>query len=395
MELSRGADNVILTSPDNPSITSGTRCMTVQEPSICFITNSLNERDPLHDLVPALIEHTNISDPGIIAWYNYDESAKVFENNAEVLHLNAPRGHFGIQPHKYKDAKQFMQEYDIIQTNTIPSELHGKLLSHHLDMPIIHREGNVLPKYPLRIRGPRFLSNLIADKIVCVSDPVYHSFHPIEDMFHKDKKTTIHNGVKINYDVASIDFRSEFELDNDDIILTIAATMKRQKAYDILLPAFKHSVENSTENIHLFIAGKGHLENQIKQYVYDNGLDRNVRILGYLRRKELYALMEQSDIFVMPSRYEGFSMAVLQAMATKTPCILSDIDPFTDYFRNESIIVRVNDKISLTEGIISLAEDPRLRQEISDSAFQLVEDRFSAERMAINYYYLYRDIKNG
>ena len=71
------------------------------------------------------------------------------------------------------------------------------------------------------------------------------------------------------------------------------------------------------------IAGEGPLHDSIQQFIKTNHLEKRVKLLGF--RKDVIDLLHQSDIFIFPSKREGLSLALMEAMASGLPAIVSDI----------------------------------------------------------------------
>ena len=87
------------------------------------------------------------------------------------------------------------------------------------------------------------------------------------------------------------------------------------------------------------MVGTGELENQVKQQVKEYGIEKNVIFAGTTKNmKDMYALM---DVFVLPSRYEGFPVVSVEVQAARIPSVFSDcIAPtcrLTDYIDFYSI----------------------------------------------------------
>lgn len=361
--------------------------MKTRSPSICYIVNSLNQKDPLYDLVPALQEHTNINDIGIIAWFNYNDDIELFEEYADVTHINANRDLFGMSINNYKEAINVLKEYDIVQSNTTPAELHAKLLGSICRKPIVHREGNVLYSYRSSIRMSRFLTNILTNKIVCVSDPVRDSFGLIENFFLQEKKKVIHNGVGLDFKGKSTNtsYRGLLNIPSNEILISTAASLKPQKAHGVLLQAVHRANKISDKKIHLAIAGEGELRGELEEKIQRLNLEDRVFLLGLLSRDDLHSLLCESDIFVMPSRHEGFCVAVLQAMARKKPCILTNIEPFRCYFEDSALFVPVDDINKLSEKIAYLSNNHGKRELYGELGYRTVTENYSRRQMAKKY----------
>jgi glycosyltransferase involved in cell wall biosynthesis len=97
--------------------------------------------------------------------------------------------------------------------------------------------------------------------------------------------------------------------------------------------------------------------------------------------KELCEIYASSYIFVFPSRAEGFGLPPLEAMACGTPVIVTDNGGSRDYAINRinSIVVPVNDPISITRAIIELLDNPELADKLSHNAI-ITSKKFTFEK---------------
>jgi glycosyltransferase involved in cell wall biosynthesis len=116
----------------------------------------------------------------------------------------------------------------------------------------------------------------------------------------------------------------------------------------------------------------------------------NIMWLG--ERSDVEALLTASDIFVLPSHQEGFSNALLEAMAANVAAIATavggNIDAVTD--NDTGLLVRSNDPRALATAILRLARDPALRHRLAQAARHRVERKFSLDACVGRYEKLYR-----
>jgi glycosyltransferase involved in cell wall biosynthesis len=96
-----------------------------------------------------------------------------------------------------------------------------------------------------------------------------------------------------------------------------------QKGSQILLEAFNEIVKNHS-SIKLQIAGTGPLENTLKRYIKVNNLDERVTLLGRISHEEIIKLLNDSDIFCLPTLQEPGGGSILEAMACQLPVISSN-----------------------------------------------------------------------
>ena len=95
-------------------------------------------------------------------------------------------------------------------------------------------------------------------------------------------------------------------------------------------------------------------------------LDEDIVLLGNVPDDSMTKLYGASDVFVFPSVKEGWGLVVLEAMASGLPVIASNIEPLTEYLRDEenSILVLLVDYEALAHGIVRVIENPELRDKL-------------------------------
>jgi glycosyltransferase involved in cell wall biosynthesis len=103
-------------------------------------------------------------------------------------------------------------------------------------------------------------------------------------------------------------------------------------------------------------------------------------------------MMEEIDIYAMPSRWEGFCVAALEALALENACVFSDIPEFKKPFGQVAQFHSLDDSGDLAEKILHLAADDELRRELGKAARQLVVKEYTLEQTAKEYLKQYTDV---
>ena len=124
----------------------------------------------------------------------------------------------------------------------------------------------------------------------------------------------------------------------DKFVVGHVGRFSYQKNHEKLIDTF-YCLKKIKKNAKLLLIGTGELENQVKQQVEKYGMEDSVFFVGTTKNmRDMYALM---DIFVLPSRYEGFPVVSVEVQAARIPSIFSDsIAPtckLTDYIDFYSI----------------------------------------------------------
>ena len=167
--------------------------------------------------------------------------------------------------------------------------------------------------------------------------------------------------------------------------ILFAGRLSPEKGIDILLNAVQ-----SIKGINVLIAGSGP---EINNYT---GVPKTgaIRFLGDLDRREIQKLMWQSTLFVLPSRYEGMPMALLEAMACSCPVIATAVGGIPEVIEDykSGLLVRPEDPEELTHAIETMLADAQLRERLTKKAYALVAERYSIDRTSKRFLQLYRCI---
>jgi len=161
-----------------------------------------------------------------------------------------------------------------------------------------------------------------ADKLVAVSKGVKDDL--VENYkINEDKIKVIYNFYNIERIkiLAREEVEEQYKKIFDIPVIINVGRLSEQKGQWHLIRAFKR-VNEKIKDLNLLILGRGKIEKYLKQLVYDMNLEKNVYFLGF--QKNPYKFFFKSTIFVLPSLYEGFPNALVEAMACGIPVISSD-----------------------------------------------------------------------
>jgi len=161
--------------------------------------------------------------------------------------------------------------------------------------------------------------------------------------------------------------------------LTSIGRLDQNKNFGLLIKAFAQIAPRHPE-WHLVIVGEGPLRGELERLVNDLGLTGRVHLPGLVRSPKV--ILEQAELFVLPSKYEGFPNALLEAMAMGLPVISTDCcgpREIIDHNVN-GILVPRGDVDALTGAIEELIKDPKKREALTTEA-QLVLERFNGEKI--------------
>jgi glycosyltransferase involved in cell wall biosynthesis len=115
--------------------------------------------------------------------------------------------------------------------------------------------------------------------------------------------------------------RKELGISDEQYVIGQIAKMSEQKNHELSIELF-YRVYQTNHNATLMLVGDGNLRGKIQQMVKEKGLDNAVIFTGM--RKDNYRLLQAMDVFILPSKWEGLPLAVLEAQANGLRCIVSD-----------------------------------------------------------------------
>jgi len=182
-------------------------------------------------------------------------------------------------------------------------------------------------------------------------------------------------------------------LERDDKVILFSGRLVYRKGLDVLLDSWS-TVQKEHPEVQLFIVGSGKdqpdsTEEKMRLKVNLEKLT-NIRFLGKSDKPEKYLGM--ADLFVLPSRQEGFPNALMEAMASGLPVVASRIGGVTDIVKeNETAVLFASENSNdLSQQIISCLGRPDLLAKMGEQARRQMLTQFSFESVALQYIGLYR-----
>lgn len=199
-----------------------------------------------------------------------------------------------------------------------------------------------------------------------------------------EKIELIYNAI----DIASTDATNQrnwlinkFSLPNNKIICTAVGRLVPIKGHDVLIKAAK-IITKTNANIHFLIVGEGKFRPELEAQIQQSQLNGVVTLAGYQNRETVLQIIKSSDIFVMPSRYEGTPIALLEAAALGVPMVASNTGGIPELVAHQehALLVPPNDPASLARAIASLANDRSLAAQLAHKAKLRAQQEFNLEK---------------
>ena len=191
----------------------------------------------------------------------------------------------------------------------------------------------------------------------------------------------IYNGV----DLGKCCPKEDYSLSKPARLLHIGR-FNEQKNHKGLLEAFAQIVKTFPDCC-LQLIGDGDLEEETKDNVKSLGLQEKVLFLG--NQTNVYPFLQEADLFLLPSKFEGMPMTIIEAMGTGIPIVASAVGGVPDMLEDGvSGILVPCDPDAVAQAVLQLLEQKDLREKLGAHALENSR-RFSAEYMAQCYCDIY------
>jgi len=168
-------------------------------------------------------------------------------------------------------------------------------------------------------------------------------------------------------------------------ILNVGAIIERKN----LLTLVK-SIKKTKNNLVVVGAGTKYLD-EVKRYINANKLQNKVFFLTGVSMEELAVLYKNANLFVYPSKFEGFGIPIIEALYSKTPVITSKGSCFNEAGGTHSIYVKPNDVNALSNSITKVLNDKELQEKMALNGWNFVQ-KFNDEILAKQWMSLYSSL---
>lgn len=218
-----------------------------------------------------------------------------------------------------------------------------------------------------------FFLQFLSTKIIAVSEAVKESL--ARHYIFKQRIVVILNSVDVyKFNIAKpINIKNDLDIDTKDFVFIFIGRLIHQKGVDVLIRSFV-----GVKKAHLLIVGHGPNLNSLIKDTKDLGISSRIHFLG--ERNDVPSLMKSSDAFILPSRFEGVGIVVLEAMASGLPIIVSDFSAAKELVdKNSAIIVKKEDSEDLNRAINLMINNKDLRLKLIKNTKERIK-RFDSKK---------------
>jgi len=276
--------------------------------------------------------------------------------------------------------------YDLVHVHLFPADLFVAIASLFLPKRVVYvfsehnvfnrRRSNVIFKLVDGFTYSRY------KRIICVSSLVQESLHKwISNT--KNKTVVIKNAIPVR----------ELVQEKEKIYdLLFVGRLEKAKGVDILLKAVQIIGKSYKKDLKVAIVGEGSLEKDMESLAKDLKVSTMVEFLGI--RNDVVNLMKKSKIFVLPSRWEGLPIVLLEAMANGIPVVSTPVGGVPELIENgkDGILVEPNNPNALAEAILKLLQNENLCKNIANNSFEKVKNEYSIENYTFKLLNFYKGV---
>lgn len=324
-----------------------------------------------------------------------DEILKNEKFNTRVFYINKknePELELEVPVERLSRRNFPFDDFDIIHTNGFLPDLFAfqnrKKIKYHIST--IH---NFVFK-DLSFRYPQIASRLIAnlwlilwkraDNLVCVSSAMKDYYLK---WFPESKLVVIHNGIPEQRIDCNSDNDTMQRIDNYHssglTVIGVTCSLNRGKGIDILLKHIAVEIDNA-----LIIIGSGPELMKLKNLARKLNLNNRCYFSGFKASAVNY--LKYLDLFVMPSRSEGFCLSLVEAVQQKIPVVCSDIPVFRELFNYDEVtFFNLESTKSLSTAIEAAKRNCKPKV---DLAYQKFIDQYTCQVMTQKYLQLYQSV---
>ncbi|MFH1184360.1 MAG: glycosyltransferase family 4 protein [Chloroflexota bacterium] len=287
-------------------------------------------------------------------------------------------------------------KFDIVESFTYDSNLLALPLAWLAGVPVrIATHHGIIEGFPRLVE--RLHAGLVnagvASILVNVSRKVLEQAAAAG--IRRERMTVIPNGIPSSDAGAGNGpaMRAELGIDEEDVLILSVGRLVYQKGHEYLIEAM-HSILPDFPRAKAVICGEGPLRRQLEAQIDRLGVAASVTLPG--NRMDIDRFLRSANIFVLPSRWEGLPVALLEAMDSGLPVVATRVEGVEEVIQNsaQGLLVPPEDARALAESLKGLIADPELRERMGTGARARMRESYTIDIMCEKYLSLMRNLRH-
>jgi glycosyltransferase involved in cell wall biosynthesis len=234
---------------------------------------------------------------------------------------------------------------------------------------IIYRRGSAIPiknSFSNRFIFRFIINNIIANSVATKATILQNN----KNLFCPDKIKVLYNGIEIiNYYNKRI---------QNEIVIGTAGRLEKQKNHEALIRIAK-ILEDNEINYSIKIAGEGSCKQLLESEIKRSGMSDKVELCGF--KQDIHEFLNELDVFVLPSKWEGFGYVLAEAMMHRLPIVTFDISSNPELVINNDngFLVQPFDEQAFADKLVILSTNHKLREKMGQRGYERVITKFDKE----------------
>lgn len=300
----------------------------------------------------------------------------------EVIELNYSNK---MNPKIALDIFKHTKDCDIVHTHTYYAQLYSSFFISKRKLITTEHSTNNNRREKLIFKFIDFLMYSKYKNIICISEGTKSSLNKWLKST-TNKSVVVDNGIHIERFLKAkpINFKDN-KINPNKFILTCVARFSKVKNHKNLIQAIKLLDDDTI----LLLVGIGETQDDTKKLVQQYNLEDRIFFLN--QRNDVEDILYSSDIFILPSFWEGFGLSAVEALATGTPIIVSNVSGLNNLIDNEDCgqLINPTDPNDICKNINKLRKRIEFDEDLPDKC-RKKSMKFDIRKTANEYISLYK-----
>lgn len=283
----------------------------------------------------------------------------------------------------YQRATEHYGTPDILYSHYLRCTQFAIHLKKKYSIPLVGIEHwsalNIRP-IPKQIRYMVDCTYPYVNQLIAVSEPLKQSI----------MEFNIDTPISVVHNMVGKEFYYSSSTTSNSLTFVSTGRLIYGKGFDLLINALHETREQLPSNWQTIIIGSGKFKNTLQKLINSYDLQQHIHLVGQKNKLEVMQILQHSDIFILPSRGENFSVAVLEALACGMPVIASICGGIRECIDSKNgLLFPVNDTYALAKSIQKMVKDINKydRKAIAEDC----QARFSSEVIAKQLIQIFED----
>jgi glycosyltransferase involved in cell wall biosynthesis len=323
----------------------------------------------------------------------------------------------GVDMAAYRAIEKIIDDFkpDIVHTHASKPGAIGRLAAHNRKVPVIVHtfHGHYFHSYFNKLKTNMFkqIERSLAkrtSKIIAISEIQKHELSIEHKIAPPDKFEVIPLGFDLDRfrtdtKEKRLSFREEFNIQPDEVAIGIIGRLVDVKDHRYFLRLARHVLDNTSKKVRFFVVGDGEMRQELEDFCREMSIEFNAYpdynpvnapLTFCSWRNDIDRINAGLDIVVLTSKNEGTPVSLIEAQASGTPVISTNVGGVENVVEHgvTGFLAEPSDELKMAENLITLVEDKPLRVQMSNYGWGHVGARFHYSRLTADMDRLYQQL---